>query len=599
MIELRDYQAAGVRAILAGWARLAAAGRRPSVVRQLPTGGGKGLEIAAIVEHAKADGLRVAVIAPGIDLCRQLRARVGCEVHLTTTLASWHKHGKPLPPLDTVIFDEARAITSPGVGPVVDWYLASGARVALFDATPETAQGQGLGAWAEELYQGPSIRELTAAGHLVPTRSISAEPGRGLARSPVQIWGQLWWYDRVLGVKEAAPRLAAPRGRKRRALVFCRDKAHARAEVAAFAAKGGRAAFIGDDTAEKDRAELLGWTDAAGIFHPGRLARGELDALCCASLLRQGIDIPEVELIIVARAFDSEPLARQGWGRGMRTCAAIGKLDCVVADLVGGLFERVGLPDDDRRWYLEGTACRPVGELGMPAIVQCRACGAWGRGGRCAAMVSRNGLYVECGHELPPPPPPRVLARDMIEAFTDDSPEQKARTLTRFVGEAWLSGRGQGKRGKDLIKAGWSGAYRWAAKYPVRDTDGGTRAVKPPPRDVARAIRDVGMARLVVLAWGRILGLCDEGEDMSRSKSGALIKAAARPKSDAGTAGFRAWRDLPPAAAVGMPPIEPVLAAIVAPIEVEAREIAAPPKPESPPRRMAQVDLFDALGVKL
>ena len=85
---------------------------------------------------------------------------------------------------------------------------------------------------------------------------------------------------------------------------------------------------------------------------------------------------------------------------------------------------------------------------------------------------------------------------------------------------------------------------------------------------------------------------------MSRTKSTGLIKAAKRPKSDAGTAGFRAWRDLPAAVAVEMPPFDPVLAAIVAPIEAEAREIAAPVEPHEP-RRMTQPGLFDALGVKV
>ncbi len=122
---------------------------------------------------------------------------------------------------------------------------------------------------------------------------------------------------------------------------------------------------------------------------------------------------------------------------------------------------------------------------------------------------------------------------------------------------------------------------------------------------------------------------------MSRTKSTGLIKAAKRPKSDAGTAGFRAWRDLPAAAPdleadieagrvldlgavvrmraaeraaesarqrppnpIEYPPIEPILAAIVAPIEAEAREIAAPVEPHEP-RRMTQPGLFDALGVKV
>lgn len=537
-MNLRDYQAAGCSWIEASWHRLPLAGRRPAVVYQLPTGGGKTPMQAELVERAKERGLTAAVMAPGIDLCRQLRARVGCEVHLTTTLASLHKRGLPLPRADVWLVDEARCITSPGVSPVVLALQASGARMAFFDATPETAQGTGLAAWADDLRQGPSVRELVTAGYLVPSRVFSAEQGRGLARSPVEVWLQLAWYGRICQPNERFP--APGNGRKRRALIFAKDKAHARSIVADFAARLVPAAFIGDDTPGVERERLLGWTDAHGTFHPGALARGEAFALVCASLLRQGIDIPEIELVISARAFDSEPLARQAWGRGMRVCPEIGKLDCVMVDLVGGIVDRVGLPDDERVWSLEGEACRTAGEA-LPACVQCRACLSWGRGGVCRALVPRGGLWVECGYALPPPPPPRVMVRDLVEVFADDSQEQRARTLLRFVGEAWLAGRAKGKTGRDLIKAGWSGAYRWGNKYPVAKEGGGMVASRPAPRDVARAMRDTGIARLVLMAWVRVVGLCGSADrrEHERSKDRCEVQETGAGLARSGSGGVR------------------------------------------------------------
>ena len=408
---------------------------------------------AALVERAKERGWTAAVMAPGIDLCRQLRARIGCEVHLTTTLAARFKAGAPLPRADVWLVDEARCITSPGVSPVVLALQAGGARMAFFDATPETAGGQGLERWADDLRQGPSVRELVTAGHLVPSRVFSAEQGRGLARSPVEVWFDLWWFGEVLKAGTRKAFSAAPIGRKRRALVFARDKAHARSIVDEFAAKGVPAAFIGDDTKEAERQRLLGWTDAHGVFHEGALARGEVFALVCASLLRQGIDIPEIELVISARAFDSEPLARQAWGRGMRVCSSIGKADCVMVDLVGGIVDRVGLPDDERAWSLEGEACRPAGEA-LPACVQCRACLSWGRGGVCRALVPRNGLWVECGFALPPPPPPRVMVRDLVEQFAREPADVKAEYLARMARVAVERG----------YKPGWVGV-KYKSKY--------------------------------------------------------------------------------------------------------------------------------------
>ena len=482
MTILRDYQAAGCSWIEASWERLPIAGRRPAVVYQLPTGGGKTPMQAALVERAKERGWTAAIMAPGIDLCRQLRARVGCEVYLTTTLAAHHKAGKPLPRADVWLVDEARCITSPGVSPVVLALQAQGARMAFFDATPETAQGTGLAQWADDLRQGPSVRELVTAGHLVPSRVFSAEQGRGLAMTPVEAWLHLYWYGRILRIGEPTPieTLAGPMGRKRRALVFARDKAHARSIVAEFAVKGIPAAFIGDDTPEIERQRLLGWTDAHGVFHEGALARGEVLALVCASLLRQGIDIKQIELVVSARAFDSEPLARQAWGRGMRVCPEIGKFDCVMVDLIGGIVDRVGLPDDPRVWSLEGEACRAAGEA-LPACVQCRACLSWGRGGVCRALVPRNGLWVECGFALPPPPPPRVMVRDLVEVRQSDAQDVIAERLHRFVREAYGRALAKGKTGADAERSAWSGIKRFEA----------TQGQRLPGRVALRTIREI------------------------------------------------------------------------------------------------------------
>lgn len=467
---LRPYQAELAAWVPDAWTRLLDAGKRSSVVVQLPTGGGKTAIQAAIVQ-ACPPPLRCAVLAPGLDLCRQLRARVGCEVHLTTTLASWHKRGRRLPDLDVVLVDEARCITSPGVAPVIEEYLRRGARLALFDATPETAQGQGLGQWADALQQGPPVRELIAAGWLVPTRVFSCDPGRGLARSPVDVWIEVAKHGKILERGERAVDLGRGCRRRRRTLVFCRDKAHARAVVAEFMASGIPAAYIGEDTPIAERQRLLGWTSENGEFHPGALARGEEWALACAQILRQGIDIPEIEMIMVARAADSEPLARQIIGRGMRTWIDGGKVDLFLVDLVGGLVEKHGLPDDHREWTLDGTACRVPGSEPLPPCVKCRNCHAWGRGGEC----------VFCGFALPPPPPPPVLARDLVEVRQGEPAAVKQERLYRFVREAYRSALGRGKRGADAERSAWAGIKRYEA----------TQGQRLPGREALRVIREV------------------------------------------------------------------------------------------------------------
>ena len=99
---------------------------------------------------------------------------------------------------------------------------------------------------------------------------------------------------------------------------------------------------------------------------------------------------------------------------------------------------------------------------------------------------------------------------------------------------------------------------------------------------------------------------------MSRTKSTGLIKAAVRPKSDAGHAGWRPRVDMAASMQInGMRPAAPAEPKPIEPIEpvrltaTEAREIHEDRErterldPQEAPRRMTQPGLFDALGVKV
>lgn len=434
-MSLRDYQLDLVTRANEGLARLRAEGRRRSVCVQLPTGGGKSRLISAL----QCD----AVIAPGVDLARQLRGSTGCEAYVTNTVLKLARSGQ-LPPWRRVALDEARWVASAGGTEIVDGLLAAGSELVLFDATPSTPSGGGLGRWAEELYQGPGVAELQQAGYLVPYRILApAVAQRELAARPVDAW-----LDHTNG---------------RRAIVFCRDKAHARSTVTEFAADGIPAAFIGDETGEKERRRLLGWTDDAGTFHRGALALGEVWVVVCAQLLRQGIDVPEVAAIIVARAFDSYSLFMQGIGRGSRPCEAIGKADCVVIDLHGSLIEKHGLPTDPKIWSLEGQAVRdPLDPL--PPCIECRACLGYSRCNPCEF----------CGAVKPPPPPPRVRVADLVEIRALETDSKKRETLSRYV--------------RDAVSRGHS---PWAAKHKYRAVYG----ADPPREWLTAEIRDTARLR--------------------------------------------------------------------------------------------------------
>ena len=97
---------------------------------------------------------------------------------------------------------------------------------------------------------------------------------------------------------------------------------------------------------------------------------------------------------------------------------------------------------------------------------------------------------------------------------------------------------------------------------------------------------------------------------MSRTKSTGLIKAAKRPKSDAGHAGWRPKVDMVASmqvnglrpAPVEPKPIDPgsprETAAVVRELE-SFGAVTAPVEVPDPKRRMTQPGLFDSLGVKV
>lgn len=349
----------------------------PSIVAQACTGAGK----TAIADALRPD----RVIAPGIDLVRQLRGRIsGAEVHTIQSLSAALDRGEDLPPAKRLVIDEGRCVAAPKWCRVPEWYLSRGTQLVILDATPATPTGCGLGRWASAIYQVCSMQTLIERGHLVPFRVIVSE---GIGERPVDVW------------------LRYLNGR--RTLTFCRDKKHAAQVVSEYNEAGIPTDLISDSTPEGKRRELLGWSDDDGVWHPGALALGKLWVLVCAQILRQGIDIPEVEGIQLVRRADSFPLFMQAVGRGSRPCPSIGKRDCVVVDMVGELTDKHGLPTDHKIWSLGESAIRDAEGLPLPVPCPTVGCRTYGRGERCAF----------CGAPLPSP----------------GSPEAKRETLVRIV----------------------------------------------------------------------------------------------------------------------------------------------------------------------
>lgn len=110
--------------------------------------------------------------------------------------------------------------------------------------------------------------------------------------------------------------------RRSRALVFCVSVRHAKFMAEQLTAAGLPALAI---TGETPRAEQL--------RAPHRLARGEVCALVTVDLYNEGVDIPEVDTLLLLRPTQSPVLFQQQIGRGLRLMP--GKESCLVLDFVG------------------------------------------------------------------------------------------------------------------------------------------------------------------------------------------------------------------------------------------------------------------------
>jgi DNA repair protein RadD len=447
---LRDYQMAQVekipRAMRAGYRR---------ILIQLPTGGGKTHEIAAVVAAAVAAGLPVLIIATRTRLVRQLHERLKAfgirhgviasslpelrdysalvQIASADTLHRRAIVGSkiPLPPAGVVIFDEAHLATAETRLNLLDSY-PDAIRIG-FTATPARKSGKSLGAAFQCLIPGPSIRQLTALGTLVPVRIfntplLSSKELKALPKDNDNDYQASALSERfnrpklVGGVLENWLRIA----KGKRTLVFAIDKAHAASLLEAFLRSGVATEMLTDNDDETTREEVV-----------GRLDRGETQVVVNCFLLAYGVDVPSIECVVLARPTRSLVMYLQAVGRGLRPSPESGKVDLILIDH-GHVVENLGLPQSDFGWTIDSN--RNVNREALDrtrtaSTEQTRTCKA------CAAiwLTSEQGNGCpECGWT--PEPKSRAIAvqdadlEEMAETAEPLSPTDPR--ILRFYQEA-------------------------------------------------------------------------------------------------------------------------------------------------------------------
>jgi superfamily II DNA or RNA helicase len=466
--SLRPYQARAIAETREAYR----AGKR-SILLVAPTGAGKtkiGAEFAMgaiskggtalwlahreeLISQARdrllAEGVeRVGVIAAGYPL---INAPV--QVASIQTLAARIRRG--LPTATVVILDEAHHGKASTYAQVLEGlHTFDGGkplRIGL-TATPERGDGAPLGDLFDHVVTVSSIRELQSLGVLVPCLTYAPSSAtKELSQDPVAAY------------------LARTPGD--RAFCFGLNVAHVEGLAKAFVAAGVPAATVHANTPwllRRARVEAFRTQDAKPLLEAGALEPAPL-VLCNVFTLTEGVDVPEASSCILARGCGHPGLFLQMVGRVLR--AAPGKTHATLIDL-RGVVHKLGLPEQDREWKLEGKAIELAAKEREVKLKVCSSCS----GAFASWNVDAEGWRTcpFCGAKGPPAPT-EIKARELHVMGSLAPPEVRDRWLQKFSADAVRLG----------YKPGWA-AVRFKERF------GSWPSKRSGSEAYARAVSDVG-----------------------------------------------------------------------------------------------------------
>jgi len=349
MADLRGYQERAITDL-----RSALAGGRRRVVLYLPTGGGKTVVAAGIIQQARAKGKRVAFVCNRVELVLQTvehlqAAGIDCGVVqsvnsrsewlpvLVCSIQTIARRG--FPDVDLIIVDECH-----GVAGSKDYRRMLRERKSVrtigLTATPFS---RGLGRLDEEL-AGPlfeeiivaaTIEELIRDGYLVDLDVYS--PSEPDLTGVKIVAGD--YHEGQLEEATNKPSLVGDiveqwlkLGGNKQTVCFATSIAHSRHIVERFNAVGVSAEHVDAYTDPDERRDII-----------KGFKRGEFRILSNCSLLAEGFDAPATEVMILARPTKSLIRWIQMAGRVLRP--AEGKTRALLLDH-SGTAKRLGFPTD-------------------------------------------------------------------------------------------------------------------------------------------------------------------------------------------------------------------------------------------------------------
>jgi len=392
VIKLRDYQEKLVSDIRESFRQ---GYRRTLAV--LPTGGGKTLCFSYIAAGVARNEKRVLIIAHRRELLKQISKALK-QQGVRHVVMVGGRRGVPqakvvvasvftlatrvarFPAPDLIIGDEAHHFT-----PQSTWGKVAAAfprsMVLGVTATPERADGKGLGLMFDNMVTGPSVAELTSMGFLSPVE-VYAPPSPDLTgihtRAGDYVKGELEQLMGKAKVTGDAVQHYASICPHKKAVVFCVSVKHAEDVALAFNSAGFRASSIdgGMDMEKRDR--ILSDFES-----------GKLEVLTSCDLISEGFDLPAVEVAVMLRPTKSLGLYLQQAGRAIRISP--GKTGTIILDHANNTRVH-GFIDDERNWELTDDVARKKKGDGEK-VETVRTCP------QCFAAHRPSPVCPKCGHQ--------------------------------------------------------------------------------------------------------------------------------------------------------------------------------------------------------
>lgn len=358
--QLRPYQSDLLDRIDKAWF----SGNR-SILCQLPTGGGKTIVFSTVIHEASQNGSKCLVLAHREELIKQAADKIeavtnepvgiikagyptnyGRDIQVASVQSLTRRLDK-CPQFDLIVVDESHhCTTGTTYMRILDRF--PNARILGVTATPIRLDGKGFRGIFDELICGVTVSQLIEMGSLSPYKYIATErsmsvEGVGKRQGDYKT-EEVAKANPVTGLAGDVVKSYRDYLQGKQAVVFCINVEHSIAIAAHFRAAGIIAHHLDGNTPSDERSSVM-----------NQFRDRQIQVLTNCALFDEGLDIPSLDGVILARPTQSLSRFLQMVGRALRPFE--GKEHAVIVDLADN-YQRLGMPDEERIWTLDGLEKR-------------------------------------------------------------------------------------------------------------------------------------------------------------------------------------------------------------------------------------------------